>query len=110
MDGAAAIDADLPDNDPLATAFMAYRKVMDSTAAMSVDMLNSTNPVNAVMGDHGATGLGVNTERARIPRERIWKGCRKSTKAAATATKAYAAASKDAHPAFVNSDGTYIHT
>eukprot|EP00903_Cladosiphon_okamuranus_P009018 g8625.t1 len=98
MDEAAAIDADLPDSDPHATAFMAYRKVMDCTAGMTVGILNSANPVNAVMGDQGATALGLKTQTARMARERISKGCRKT----------YAGAALKAHPVFVICDGHFL--
>lgn len=107
MDDAAAIEAELPDKDPLATAFITYRKVMDYSAALTVGMLNSTNPVNAAMGEQAASTLGVKTEGARIARERVSKGCRKRTTAAAgTTTRSYASATtQKAHPAFVNADG-----
>lgn len=106
MDAAAAINAELPDEDPLATAFIAYRKVMDCTAAVTVGMLNSTNPVNTAMGNQGATALGVKTEGARLARERIRRGSRRRiTAAAGTTARTYATAAKKAHPAFVNADG-----
>eukprot|EP00752_Nemacystus_decipiens_P011415 g10137.t2 len=100
IDDASAIDAELPDKDPLATAFMTYRKVVDCTAALTAGMLSSNNPVDAAIGrSPGVAALGVRTEGARLAHERISKGC---------LTRIFTPTAPNAHPAFVSSDGHFL--